>query len=73
MLQVSYTDLIEISAEHEGDQDIQVGDLVKTGPNLYPHYTVIAIHGEKVWLRDVQTGMDGLSNLAQCKKINGPV
>lgn len=73
MLQVSYTDLIEISAEHEGDQDIQVGDLVKTGPNLYPHYTVIAIHGEKVWLRDVQNGMDGLTNLAKCKRINGPV
>jgi hypothetical protein len=73
MLQVSYTDLIEISAEHEGDQDIQVGDLVKTGPNLYPHYTVIAIHGEKVWLRDVQTLMDGLTNLSRCKRINGPV
>ena len=73
MLQVSYTDLIEISAEHEGDQDIQVGDLVKTGPNLYPHYTVIAIHAEKVWLRDVQTGMDGLTNLSRCKRINGPV
>ena len=73
MLQVSYTDLIEISSEHETDQDIQVGDLVKTGPNLYPHYSVIAIHGSKVWLRDVQTGMDGLSNLGQCRKINGPI
>ena len=73
MLQVSYTDLIEISAEHEGDEDIQVGDLVKTGPNLYPHYSVIAIHADKVWVRDVQTGMDGLTNLALCKKINGPV
>ncbi len=73
MLQVSYTDLIEISAQHEGDEDVQVGDLVKTGPNLYPHYTVIAIHGDKVWVRDVQTLMDGLTNLALCKKINGPV
>ena len=73
MLQVSYTDLIEISSDHEGDQDIQVGDLVKTGPNLYPHYTVIAIHVDKVWVRDVQTGMDGLTNLGLCKKINGPV
>ena len=73
MLQVSYTDLIEISAEHEGDEDVQVGDLVKTGPNLYPHYSVIAVHGDKVWVRDVQTGMDGLTNLVLCKKINGPV
>ncbi len=73
MLQVSFTDLIEISAQHVGDEDVQVGDLVKTGPNLYPHYTVIAIHGDKVWVRDVQTLMDGLTNLALCKKINGPV
>ena len=73
MLQVSYTDLIEVSVEHVGDEDIQVGDLVRTGPNLYPHYNVIAVHGDKVWVRDVQTGMDGLTNLALCKRINGPV
>ena len=73
MLQVSFTDLIEISVDHEGDADIQVGDLVKTGPNLYPHYSVIAIHGDKAWVRDVQTGMDGLTSLLICKKINGPI
>ena len=73
MLQVSYTDLIESSVQHEGDADVQVGDLVKTGPNLYPHYSVIAVHGDKAWVRDVQTGMDGLTSLHLCKKINGPV
>jgi hypothetical protein len=73
MLQVSYTDLMEISVQHQGDQDVQVGDLIRTGPNLYPHYNVIAIHGDKAWVRDVQTGMDGLTNLANCKRINGPV
>ena len=73
MLQVSYTDLIEISAQHEGDQDIQVGDLVKTSPNLYPHFNVIAVYGDKVWVRDVQTGMDDITSLALCKRINGPV
>lgn len=72
MLQVSYADLYNIS-EHRGDDDVQVGDMVRTGPNLYPHYTVIAIHADKVWVRDVQNGMDGLTSLAVCKKINGPV
>jgi hypothetical protein len=72
MLQVSYADLYEVGP-HQGDDDVQVGDLIRTGPNLYPHYCVIAINGDKAWVRDVQSGMDGLTSLAVCKKINGPV
>jgi hypothetical protein len=72
MLQVSYSDLYEISHLRDEHQDIVVGDLVRTGPNLYPHYTVIAIHADKAWVRDVNSGMDGLTSLHQCRKINGP-
>lgn len=72
MLQVSYSDLYEIEHHREGDEEIVVGDLVRTGPNLYPHYAVIAVHADKVWVRDVNSGMDGLTNLRQCRKINGP-
>ena len=73
MIQVSYADLHE-GGDHSGfGDDVQAGDLVRTGPNLYPHYTVIAIHGATAWVRDVQTGRDGLTALDRCAKINGPI
>lgn len=73
MLNVSYADLHEGGDHHGHDEDVQPGDLVRTGPNLYPHYTVIAIHGGTAWVRDVQTSRDGLTALDRCKKINGPI
>ena len=32
-----------------------------------------AVHGEKVWLRDVQYGFDSIASIALCRKIQGPV
>jgi hypothetical protein len=72
MTHVSYSDLFEISHHRGYDEDIRAGDLVRTGPNLFPHYTVIAVDGGKAWVRDVQTGVDGLAELIRCRKINGP-
>lgn len=73
MLQVSYVDLFEAGAHAGPDEDVQAGDLVRTGPNLYPHYRVVAVSGGMAWVRDVQTGLDGLTNLERCRRINGPV
>lgn len=49
--------------------DIKVGDLVRTGANLYPHYAVIAVHQDMCWVRDVHTGMDGLTPARICHRI----
>lgn len=49
--------------------DIQVGDLVRTGANLYPHYAVIAVYEDMCWVRDVQSGMDGLTPTRICHRI----
>jgi hypothetical protein len=73
MVQSSYSDVFSISHEREVDEHIEAGDLVRTGSNLFPHYHVIAVHGDKVWVRDVQYGSDGITNLNLCRKINGPV
>jgi hypothetical protein len=73
MLQVSYADLYEVELHAEPDDDIQAGDLVRTGPNLFPHYRVVAVNGDMAWVRDVQTGRDGLTQLKRCRRINGPV
>jgi len=68
---VSYSDLYEIEHKREYAEDIHPGDLVRTGPNLFPHYTVIAVSGDKAWVRNVENGADGLTTLDRCRKING--
>ncbi|HEX8233072.1 MAG TPA: hypothetical protein VF559_06995 [Caulobacteraceae bacterium] len=73
MLQISYTDLYEASVYEGPDEDIQPGDLVRTGANLYPHFQVVAVNNGTAWVRDVQTGRDGLTNVSRCRRINGPV
>ncbi|HEY0052061.1 MAG TPA: hypothetical protein VGB49_01470 [Caulobacteraceae bacterium] len=71
MNKLSYLDVFNIDHTREHDEDIRVGDLVRTGPNAFPHFTVIAVAGDTAWVRDVQNGADGLTALARCHKING--
>jgi hypothetical protein len=73
MVRSSYSDVFDISHEREIDEDILTGDLVRTGANAFPYYKVIAVNGDKVWVRDVQYGTDGITSLALCRKINGPL
>ncbi|WP_374472561.1 hypothetical protein [Phenylobacterium sp.] len=67
----SYSDVFSISHEREYDEEIGVGDLVRTGPNLFPHFEVIAVHGDKAWVRNVVNGADHLALVSRCRKING--
>jgi hypothetical protein len=67
----SYSDVFSISHERDYEEDIRVGDLVRTGLNLHPHFEVVAVHGEKAWVRNVQNGTDHLAMLSRCRKING--
>ncbi len=71
MSPVSYSDVFELDLERGYAEDIHPGDLVRTSQNLYPHFSVIAVDGEKAWLRNVQTGVDGLTPISRCRKING--
>ncbi len=70
MTMSSYSDVFSINHGREYDEEIQAGDLVRTGPNLYPHFEVVAVHGDKAWVRNVQNGADHLALLARCRKIN---
>lgn len=67
----SYSDVFSINHEREYEEDIRAGDLVRTGPNLFPHFEVVAVHGEKAWVRNVQNGTDHLALVSRCRKING--
>ena len=65
----SYSDVFAISHEREYDEEIQTGDLVRSGPNLFPHFEVIAVSGDKAWVRNVSNGADHLALLSRCRKI----
>jgi hypothetical protein len=67
----SYSDVFSISHDRAYVEDIHPGDMVRTGPNLFPHFEVVAVHGDKAWVRDVQNGADHLALLSRCRKING--
>jgi hypothetical protein len=65
----SYSDVFSINHDREHDEEIAAGDLVRTGVNLFPQYEVVAVHGDKAWVRDVQNGADHLALLSRCRKI----
>lgn len=68
-MQVSYSDVFAIKLEREGDEEVRAGDLVRTGPNRGPAYEVIAIHGDKAWLRNLQNGQDAVTLLNRCRRL----
>ncbi len=71
MSPVSYSDVFSLELERGYDEEIGPGDIVRTSQNLFPHFRVIAVCGDKAWVRNVETGVDGLTALSRCRKING--
>jgi hypothetical protein len=69
----SYSDVFSITHDREHHEDIHPGDIVRTGENFHPHYEVLAVNGEKAWVRNVQNGADALALLSRCRKVAGPI
>jgi hypothetical protein len=65
----SYSDVFSIQHDRDYDEVIAVGDRVRTGPNLFPHFEVLAVHGERAWVRNIDNGADHLALLSRCRKI----
>ena len=72
MSPLSYSDVFSISHDREHEETILPGDLVRTGPNLHPHFTVIAVDADMAWVRNVQSGHDSLALLSRCRRIPTP-
>lgn len=53
-------------AEHH---PVAVGDHVSTGPNLFPHFVIVAIDGELAWVRDTATGVNAFAAVARCRPL----
>jgi hypothetical protein len=67
----SHIELYGLDGGEPSSQEIQVGDLVRTGSNRFPHYAVIALYDDMAWVRDVQTGAYGMTSLSLCRKVQG--
>jgi hypothetical protein len=52
------------------NMQIAVGDLVRTGQNIHPHYQVIAVNEDRAWIRDTQYGSDHVVPVDRCHQIN---
>jgi hypothetical protein len=63
----SYSDVFGVSHERDYDQEIRAGDLVVTGQNQHPRFEVLAVHGDKAWVRNVETGADHLALVSRCR------
>lgn len=61
--------LVAQDASAEPESLICPGDLVRTGDNLYPHFEVIAISGERAWIRDVQYRSDHIGPISRYRKV----
>jgi hypothetical protein len=66
----SYSDVFGINHDHDGEEEIHVGDVVRMGANLYPQYAVVAIDGDKAWVRNVLNGADSLAHLSRCRRVD---
>lgn len=45
------------------------GDVVRTGPNRFPSYRVVAVSGDRVWLRNLTSGADAVVDCARCEVV----
>lgn len=70
MTMPSYLDVFSLSLDREFDEQIQAGDHVRTGENQHPQFAVIAVSGDKAWVRNLQSGADSLAPLSRCRKID---
>lgn len=67
----SYSDVFGIDHDRGFEEEIRAGDLVSTGPNLHPYFEVLAVNGDKAWVRNVQNGSDHLALVTRCRRLGG--
>jgi hypothetical protein len=65
----SYSGVFGLILDRDEDEIVAAGDIVRTGANLFPHYEVLAVHGDKAWVRNVSTGVDHLALVSRCRRI----
>lgn len=52
--------------------EVHEGDRVATGPNSYPTFVVVAIRGDRAWIRSLEgQAQDAIASLARLRPIAG--
>jgi hypothetical protein len=57
------------SVSDEAPLRLKAGYVVRTSENLFPHFRVIAVSGDRVWIRDVQSGTDHVAPINRCQIV----
>lgn len=52
--------------DHTDDAPLRPGDLCRHSRNSYPIYEVLCVDGERAWLRDVSSGVEGIVSRCNC-------
>jgi len=70
MSAISYRDVFEIEHDQCSSDELQVGDVVQTGANLFPRFEVVAVSGETAWVRNISNRQDALLPVSRCRKVS---
>jgi hypothetical protein len=71
MQAISYSALFGVDHERDYEEHIAEGDMVSTGRNAGPYFNVLAVNGDRAWVRNITTAIDGIVDLKRCRKVNG--
>lgn len=71
MQATSYSAVFGIDHELDPEAQLAEGDMISTGRNAGPYFHVLAVDGDRAWVRNVQTAMDGIVDVKRCRKVNG--
>lgn len=61
MSPLSYSDVFALDLDREYDEEIYPGAVARTGQNHFPHFQVVAVHSDKAWVPDLQSGQDHIA------------
>ncbi len=69
-MRVSYANVFGLKREEGPWEPVAVGDLVTTGRNKHPRYTVIALADDKAWIRGLHQGRDHVVPVRRLRKLD---
>ena len=49
--------------------ELHPGDICRHGPNRHPRYRVIHLYEGRIWLRDIDSGVDAVVDAGLCHTI----
>ena len=70
MVKVSYADVFGLDRDDDREvEQVAAGDVVRTGDNARPQYQVLAVEGDKAWLRNLDNGLDGVVDRRRLRRV----